>query len=93
MFRCAPPNMMKELFEQAGLSNVAQSEITGVMDCKNAQEYWDMMTEVAAPFVAALGDASEEAVERVHQGVLADMSNRYPDARIDTSGWVISGRK
>lgn len=93
MFRCAPPNLMKELFEQAGLRDVTQREITSTMDCRDAQEYWDMMTDIAAPFVAALGDASEDAVERVHQGVLTDMSARFPDGKIDTCGWVIGGSK
>jgi len=93
MFRCAPSNLMKDLFEKAGLNDVTQTEIQSIMDCRDAQEYWDMMTEVAAPFVAALQDADDATVEHVHQGVLADMSARFPDGKIDTSGWVIGGVK
>ena len=52
-----------------------------------------MMTEVAAPFVAALSSADEATVGKVKADVIAAMNERHPDGAIDTCGIVIVGIK
>jgi hypothetical protein len=47
------------LFQQAGLKNTSEKEVAGKMNCGTTDVYWNMMTEVAAPFVAALSNADD----------------------------------
>lgn len=94
MFRCAPEGLMSELFRQVGLKNIVETEIPGKINCSSAQEYWDFMTEIAAPFVGALSTASEETVEMVRRGVINSVDVRYSDeTTLDTSGILIYGEK
>lgn len=91
MFRCAQPGLIASMFEHAGLKNISENEASGNMEAGSAQQYWDFMTEVAAPFVAALSEADEETVEKVRLGVIQSMDERYPDSIIDTRGIVVGG--
>lgn len=90
MFRCAHPGLMTELFRQAGFSAVEERELPCVLGVSGPQEYWDMMTEVAAPFVAALGSADQGTVERIRSGVLAAIADRFPKGHIDAYAIVVT---
>ncbi|MEZ4823835.1 MAG: hypothetical protein R2942_16090 [Ignavibacteria bacterium] len=54
MFRCAESGMIEDLFKNLGLKNTSEVEVCGELDCGTAEIYWNMMTDIAAPFVAAL---------------------------------------
>lgn len=93
MFRCARPGLMSELFEATGLKDVSESEVPGTLGLSGPEEYWEMMTEIAAPFVAALSSADEDTVSRVKADVLAAMGERHPRGNIPTSGVVVRATK
>jgi len=89
MFRCAQPGLIAGMFEQAGLNNVVENEVSSKMECESAQGYWDFMTEVSAPFVEALSHTNSETVEKIRIDVLASMDEKYPDTNIDTKAIVV----
>lgn len=95
MFRCAADGMITDLFVQVGLKHVSQKEIRGRLNCKTADVYWDMMTEVGAPIVAALSTADEAMKEKIKREVFQSVKERYPDGNvlIDSSALVIYASK
>ncbi|MBL8730273.1 MAG: methyltransferase domain-containing protein [Planctomycetes bacterium] len=93
MFRCAPPGLIASLFVAAGLTGVRESDVPSKLRCGSALGYWRMMTEIAAPFVAALGTADAATVDRVRADVIAALHARHPDGAIDSLGRVIVGVK
>ncbi|HDY68808.1 MAG TPA: methyltransferase domain-containing protein [Candidatus Scalindua sp.] len=94
MFRCAKPGFVSELFKQAGLKNTSEEELTAKLNCQNAEEYWDMMTDIAAPFVEALSNTDEETKEKIRVGVIDSVNEKYPgNTTFDTSGIIIYGEK
>lgn len=95
MFRCAQDNLMNDLFLKAGLRNVRQSEIAGKLNSRTTDAYWDMMTEVGAPVVAALSQSDEPTKEKIKTEVDQLLNQKYPDGNIliDSSALVIYGEK
>jgi len=95
MFRCADPALIEGLFKEAGLKNTSVNEVAGLLKCGTAEVYWNMMTEIAAPFVAALSNADEAMVEKIKKEVLEAVNARYPDGSVDIEGssLVIAGEK
>jgi ubiquinone/menaquinone biosynthesis C-methylase UbiE len=95
MFRCAKDGLIADLFAQAGLKNIAQREVAGKLNCKTADVYWNMMTEIGAPIVAALNKADEAMREKIKREVYQAVNQKYPegDVMIDSSALVIYGEK
>ena len=94
MFRCSEMGFIAELFKQAGLKNIVAKEILGRINCQNAEEYWDFMTEIAAPVVAVLSNADEENIRKIRIGVINSVNEKYPNkTSLDTSGIIIYGEK
>ena len=95
MFRCAKDGFISEIFSQAGLKNISQTEIFGKLNCKTIDAYWGMQTEVGAPIVAALGKASDDVKEKIKIETYAALSQKYPDGNIiiDSSALIIYGEK
>lgn len=94
MFRCAKPGLMKSIFEAAGLKNISEEIVPTQMRSGTADTYWNMMTEVGAPIVAALSQADEATREKIKEEVLELVRNRYPgEVAIDASAIVISAEK
>ena len=95
MFRCAKDNLIVELFQQAGFTNVSQREVTGKLKSNTTDVYWNMMTEVAAPVVAALSIADDAMKEKIKKEIYQAVNERYPDGnvQIDSNALVIYGEK
>lgn len=95
MFRCANNGLMSDIFRDAGLNNISVKEVTGKMNCGTTDVYWDSMTEVAAPVVAALSKADEEMSEKIKKEVYTLVNQKYPDGKvmIDSSSLVIYAEK
>jgi ubiquinone/menaquinone biosynthesis C-methylase UbiE len=95
MFRCAKNRIMTDLFRHAGLKNITQKEVTGKLPCGTADVYWNFMTEIAAPVVAALGKADETMRLTIKKEVLRKVREKYPfgNVKIDSSAIVIYGEK
>lgn len=95
IFRCAENGIIGELFMLAGLKNISEKEITGKMNCETVDVYWNMMTEIAAPIVAALSDANETIKAKIKGEVFQAFNEKYPDGNvlIDSNALVIYGEK
>lgn len=95
MFRCTEDGFMTDLFKQAGLKNVSQKEVSGKLNSKTTDTYWNMMTEVGAPIVAALSKADDTMKEKIKTEVYELVNQKYPDGNvvIDSSALIIYGEK
>lgn len=95
LFRCAKSGLIADLFREAGLKNVKETEVSGKLDIGTTQEYWNFMTEVVAPVVAALGNADEAMKQKIKDEVFESVNNKYQHKRvsIDSSALVIYGEK
>lgn len=94
MFRCCKPGLMKEILENAGFKNIEEKEVTSKLNSGNVETYWNMMTEIGAPIVAALSKADDALREKIKKEVFELVSSKYPGpVAIDASAIVISGVK
>lgn len=95
MFRCAEKNLISDIFLQAGLKDISVKEVAGKMNCRTADVYWNSMTEVAAPVVAALSNADDFMKTKIKNEVFQKVTEKYPDGNvmIDSSALVIFGKK
>lgn len=94
MFRCATPGLMKSIFEKAGFKNIKEKQVFSKVHAGTVETYWNMMTEVAAPFVAALSKADEKTKQKIRDEVFAEVRQKYPGkVEIDATAIVISAEK
>jgi len=95
MFRCSKNGLMSELFSHAGLKNISKNYVSGKLNSKTTDVYWNFMTEVVAPIVAVLSSAEEAMKEKIKSEVYTVVSEKYPDGNvvIDSSAIVIYGEK
>jgi ubiquinone/menaquinone biosynthesis C-methylase UbiE len=94
MFRCCKPGQMKEIFEKAGFRDITEKEVTSKLRSGSVDRYWEMMTEVGAPIVAALSQADDTTKEKIRKEVFEQVKQKYPgDVAIDTSAIVIAAGK
>ncbi len=95
MFRCAKDGLIAGIFSQAGLKNISVTEVSGKLNCKTTEVYWNVMTELAAPVVAALGNADDQLRDKIRKEVYQAVNQKYPgqDVMIDSSALVIYGQK
>jgi ubiquinone/menaquinone biosynthesis C-methylase UbiE len=94
MFRCCKPGLMKEIFDTAGLKNIKEKETLSKLNSGTVETYWNMMTEIGAPIVAALSKADEALREKIRKEVFELVKQQYPGhVAIDASAIVISAVK
>jgi ubiquinone/menaquinone biosynthesis C-methylase UbiE len=94
MFRCCKPGLMKELFEKAGFKNITEKEVAAKLNSGTVETYWNMMTEIGAPIVAALSKADDAMRQKIKKEVFELVSLRYPgNVAIDAGAIVISAKK
>ncbi|MEP7333801.1 MAG: methyltransferase domain-containing protein [Terracoccus sp.] len=93
LFRCASAGFMREVFTQAGLRDIVEDEVSCDLVVATPQEYWELMTDIAAPVVAQLNKVDEAARELVHVEVLklAQQSFRDGSVRLRSTAAVVSG--
>jgi len=95
LYRCAERGLVSGLFHQAGFSNVTESEVNGKLNVGSFDVYWNFMTDVVAPVVAALTKADDAMKAKIKSEVNAAVSERYPtgDLAIDANALIIYGVK
>ena len=94
MFRCAKPGLMEEIFTQAGFKDIRVKEVSSKLNAGTVNNYWNMMTEVAAPVVAALGKADDNMLKKIKDQVYQLVSEKYPGhVAIDANALLISAVK
>lgn len=95
LFRCAPEGLMKAVFEDAGLRDVRQEEVTTTMVHEMPEDYWAFMTEIAAPVVAGLAQADDETRTRIRSEVLdlASKAMRAGKVELRSTATIIAGTR
>lgn len=95
IFRCGERDFMTNIFNQAGFKNVSESEIACKLNCGTAEIYWQMMTEIAAPVVAALSKADDVTINKIKREVYELINKKYPDGNVllDGNSLLIYGEK
>ena len=95
MFRCGNPGFIADLFEQAGLKNISEKEITGTLNYGSNDNYWNLMNDVAAPVVGALSKADEAMKSKIKKEVFDLVAQKYPgeSAALDYGAVVVYGEK
>ncbi len=95
LFRCAASGMIADLFKQAGLKNISETETSGKLKTGSAEVYWSFMSEVVAPVVAALSKADDATKAKVRSDVFELINKKYRpgEVAIDSSALVIYGEK
>lgn len=95
MFHCSKEGLIADLFKHAGLKNISVKEIRGKLNCGTTDVYWNMMTEIGAPIVAALSKADDAMKEKIKKEAYGVVNQKYPDGnvQIDSSALIIGGEK
>jgi ubiquinone/menaquinone biosynthesis C-methylase UbiE len=95
MFRCSENGLIAHLFRQAGLTNIVETEVTGNLNAGTVDVYWNMMTEVGAPIVAALSNADDLLKDKIKAEVFETVNQKYPDGNVafDTGSLIYYGEK
>jgi ubiquinone/menaquinone biosynthesis C-methylase UbiE len=95
MFRCCPPGLMRSIFELAGFKNIREEEVKTTLNSGTIDTYWNMMTEVGAPIVAALNKADECMRNKIKEEVFALIGQKYTEGKvaIEGSAIIISAEK
>lgn len=95
MFHCAKSGLLTEIFRQARLKNISETEVNGKLNAGTIDIYWTMMTEVAAPFVADLSKADDSMKSKIKSEVYDLVRQKFPDGNvfIDSSALVIYAEK
>lgn len=95
LFRCARSGFIADLLRYAGLKKITETEVNGKLNTGTIETYWDFMTEVVAPVVAALSNADDALKVRIRSEVFKVVGQKYPGSNIaiDSSALVIYGEK
>jgi len=91
MFRCAESGFIVDLFKQVGCKNILEQEVNGKLNSGTTEVYWNFMTEVAAPVVAALSKADDAMKTKIKSEVYELVNQKYPDGKvqIDSNALII----
>jgi len=95
MFRCGAPGAIKSIMEKAGFKNITEQPVEGKVAYDDFEHMWQMMNEVAAPVVAALGKADDAMKEKIKNEV-KELAKQYETSNgleLDYGALVVSGTK
>jgi SAM-dependent methyltransferase len=92
-YRCAEKGMMASLFAKAGLKNIDTTVSEGKLLCRDTGEYWNFISEVAAPL--AFSNAGESIREEIKSEIISRMKENSSAENIclASSATVICGQK
>jgi hypothetical protein len=95
MFRCSKDGLIADLFSQAGLKSISQTEIPGKLNCKTTDTYWSFVSEVVGPVVGALSQADRALQEKIKKELYQTVGQKYPDGKvlIESNAFIVSGQK
>lgn len=89
IFRCAKSGLMTGILNQAGFKNISEKEVDCKLKCGKADIYWQIMTEIAAPVVAALSKADDAMKEKIKEEVYKLVNEKYTNGNVIMDGCSI----
>lgn len=75
IFRCAQPGFTSRLLHEVGVKEITENNLTGFAAFESAEQYWDVMSDVAGPLMQALEKAPREMISEVRELVIAEAGN------------------
>jgi ubiquinone/menaquinone biosynthesis C-methylase UbiE len=94
MFRCAEKGLMSGILRGAGINVTDDRGVWSKIHPGTAETYWNFMTDIGAPIVAALSKTSSDSKESIREEVIDLIDERYPgETALDTYSFVIGGNK
>ena len=95
LFRCAADGYLRKVFELGGFRDITETEVANALTLASAEEYWQFMTDVAAPVVAGLAEADEATRARIRAEVLRLAQHHVRDGRlqIGSTAPVVTGTR
>lgn len=75
IFRCADPAAVPALFAKAGLVVERIESMTGYLEYRSADQYWQFMNDVVPPIVAALTGVAPATIAAIKAEVLAALAS------------------
>jgi SAM-dependent methyltransferase len=86
MFRCAAPGLVGALYEDAGLHDVCEWDVSVDLVTSTPEEYWDMISEHVSLAVAALQQVDGPARERIRARAVAKVKGYEKDGELRVPG-------
>jgi SAM-dependent methyltransferase len=86
MYRCATSGHVGELYEAAGLRDVAEWDVAVELVTRSPEEYWDVMSEHVSLAVAALRTVDQPARERIRATAIAGVRRFETDGTVRVPG-------
>ena len=83
LFRCAAPGAISEVMAAEGLHDLRETEVRSVLTAASADEYWQYMTEIAAPVIAGLSLVDADAQARIRDAVMDAVKGFETDGRVE----------
>jgi ubiquinone/menaquinone biosynthesis C-methylase UbiE len=95
LFRHSTVGILTEMMGAAGLTDVKQAAVTGVMVFDSPEHYWEFVTDVVAPVATPLSAATSDMREQAKQAVLAAASDYIKGSTVvfNWSCWIAAGSK
>jgi ABC-type iron transport system FetAB permease component len=86
MYRCAAPGLVSALYEDAGLRDVDEWDVTVELVTQSPEEYWQMISEHVSLAAAALQRVDEAARERMRAAAIDGVRAYERDGAIRVPG-------
>jgi ubiquinone/menaquinone biosynthesis C-methylase UbiE len=96
VFRHSHPGSLRQLFMEAGLTNIKEEEIIGTVVFNNPEEYWEFVMDVVAPVAVPLSKADDAMRHKAKEKVIEEcLRFRREDGKIifPWSSWICSAVK
>jgi ubiquinone/menaquinone biosynthesis C-methylase UbiE len=77
LFRFGDPYSLLKSFEDAGFTITTNEIVSSVFDAASKEDYWTMMTEIAAPVVSALSGASDETIQQIRDELYSAFDENF----------------
>jgi hypothetical protein len=95
LFRCAETRLIADLFQEAGLNKVTETQVTGKISYPSKEAYWQFITEVTAPVALAISEldvTTQLKIKNELLGFIQEMSLAGSTV-FDYEALVVSGEK
>lgn len=95
LYRCTERGLVAGLLHRAGFKNVSESEVKSHLNAGTTEVYWNFMTDVVAPVVAALSKADDQIKAKIKSEVFETVEQKYADGEvtIEANALIIYGVK
>lgn len=89
LYRCSERGLISGILNSAGFRHVSESDVKVELHAGTTDVYWNFMTDVVAPVVAALSKADDAMKARIKSEVLASVLQKHPEGKVAIEGSAI----